>query len=163
MENEDSGKINWKAISAIAALLFVSIATLVFLFEQGILTRSVTLSTPTLSAQALPTTVTSAQIAASSPETVQLNHIYSASSFTVTVDYLKLENDHLLVHMIVSNGSFLNMKACRLPRLVKSNYGEIGPVVEKGGAFIDVGDERFGCLFPYYIGGCRKINLPKAG
>jgi hypothetical protein len=84
------------------------------------------------------------------PVAVNVNQSIAQDGITMTVNYLQVEEERLLVYMTTDATAPKDpygVSSCRSPKLVKSGYGEFEPIAdERGGLFVNLDLSFFSCL-----------------
>jgi len=131
-------KFDWIAITAIVTIIATAISFLVFLFGEGVIHKSSLpkpqiLETPNIQTQSTIDYATEIPY-----QKVEIKQSVSSlnKSTTVMINYLEFQKNTVLLNLTYDNSqNILNELACGLPKLIKSQYGDLGDVVEKGGLF----------------------------
>ncbi len=153
-------KTNWGTFIAVASLI---VAILAWLFGDDLIQRlfprnnsSTVLRTPsTIPINAPNTTITAVPIGTNplkSDNSTPVRIIIHTSTkrgivgVSVRLNYIELFQDRLLVNLSFYNSNSSDVLwSCGLPKLMKSNYGEIAPILEKGGVYAQI-TARENCL-----------------
>jgi hypothetical protein len=161
-------KPNWTAIEALATIGLVLIALLALVFGEGIYhmifpkgtstpftqspTAIMSIGSPATSG-GTDSSTSSTAITDTTPILITINVSvqFPYARATYSLNHVQLTYNRLLLDVTVVNNSPYNISTCGLPRLVKTDYGEISPIIEKGGVYAEIKDTKHFCLFPSFL------------